>query len=130
MIETNYGFWHDAHADKTRYEKEKQKVCDTLLEHLEQRYPGISGQVEVADVATPITWERYTGVWKGAYEGWLPSMEARKMNIPRTLKGVANFSICGQWVEPGGGVPVAAISGRNAIRDICKKEKVPFHGRT
>jgi len=129
MIETDHRFWQDAYADRARYEREKRKVCDVLLEHLETRYPGIRAQVEVSDVATPITFERYTGVWKGAYEGWLPTSRARKMNIPRTLNGVENLSICGQWVEPGGGVPVVAISGRNAIKDICRKERVPFRTR-
>lgn len=129
MIETDYGFWRDAHSDRSRYECEKRKVRDILTEHLETRYPGIGSQIEVVDVATPLTWERYTGVWQGAYEGWMPSTEARRMTIPRTLEKVENFSICGQWVEPGGGVPPSAISGRNAIRDICRREKVRFHGQ-
>jgi len=38
-----------------------------VLERLEARYPGISSQVEMIDVATPYTWWRYTRNFKGAY---------------------------------------------------------------
>jgi len=32
----------------------------------------------------------------------------------------------GQWVEPGGGVPTAFISGRNLIQILCKRDKKKF----
>ena len=32
----------------------------------------------------------------------------------------------GQWVEPGGNIELAAGSGRDAIKDICKAEERPF----
>jgi phytoene dehydrogenase-like protein len=34
--------------------------------------------------------------------------------------------MAGHWVEPGGGLPAAAMSGRNVIQIICKKEKRKF----
>ena len=34
-------------------------------------HPGLADKVEAWDVATPLTWERYTGNWRGSYEGWL-----------------------------------------------------------
>jgi len=39
-----------------------------------------------------------------------------------TLPGLQNFWMAGQWVEPGSGVPLAALSGRNIIQLIAKKE--------
>ena len=42
-----------------------------MIALLDQRYPGLAGQVEMRDVATPMTWERYTGNWQGSMEGWL-----------------------------------------------------------
>jgi len=35
----------------------------------------------------------------------------------------------GQWVEPGGGLPPAAMSGRRVIRTICKRDKKQFEAR-
>ena len=34
--------------------------------------------------------------------------------------------LAGQWVEPGGGVPLCAASGRNAVRMICAAERRTF----
>jgi len=42
--------------------------------------------------------------------------------MSKTLPGLENFYMAGQWVEPGGGVPTAAMSGRNVIRQICKQD--------
>ena len=46
--------------------------------------------------------------------------------MKKTLPGLANFYMAGQWVEPGGGLPAVAMSGRNVIQIICKKEKQKF----
>jgi phytoene dehydrogenase-like protein len=46
--------------------------------------------------------------------------------MQKTLPGLENFYMAGQWVAPGGGVPNAAMSGRNVIQIICKKEKRRF----
>jgi hypothetical protein len=44
----------------------------------------------------------------------------------KTLPGLLNFYLAGHWVEPCGGLPAVARSGRNAIQIICKKEKKKF----
>ena len=44
-------------------------MAGEVLERLERHYPGLSGQVEVTDVATPYTTWRYTRNDRGAYEG-------------------------------------------------------------
>ncbi len=44
----------------------------------------------------------------------------------KTLPGLRNFYLAGQWVEPGGSVPVVAMSGRNAIQMICHQDGQPF----
>ena len=83
-------------------------------------------QVEMRDVATPVTFHRYTGNWRGSFEGWLPSPDQFGLRMRKTLPGLDNFYMCGQWVEPGGGIPPAAMSGRNVIQLICKKDKKEF----
>jgi phytoene dehydrogenase-like protein len=54
---------------RLRYTAEKERIAKDVIAGLEQRFPGISAQVEMRDVATPVTWERYTGNWRGAYGG-------------------------------------------------------------
>ena len=96
------------------------------MEKLDKRFPGLAGQVEMRDVATPMTWVRYTGNWKGSYEGWMITTETFMMQMSKTLPGLENFYMAGQWVNPGGGMPTAVMSGNHTIQIICKKDKKSF----
>ena len=131
MFTSNHKYWQQLAEDRERYEAEKQQVAITVIEQLEKRLPGLTGQIEVVDVATPLTYERYTGNWQGSMEGWMITTKTMGMTttgkgMSKTLPGLENFYMVGQWVEPGGGVPTAAMSGRNAMQIICKRDKRPF----
>lgn len=111
------------------YKEKKNQMARTVVELLDQRFPGISRQVEMVDVATPLTFERYTGNWKGSYEGWLltPQNSFTVMNrMSQTLPGLQDFYVCGQWVEPGGGLPSGVMSGRRLVKAMCKQDRKKF----
>ena len=46
--------------------------------------------------------------------------------MDKTFPGPEDFYMAGQWVEPSGGLPPAATSGRNAIQVICECDKRRF----
>jgi len=52
--------------------------------------------------------------------------ETWNLRMSKTLPGLDNFYMVGQWVEPGGGLPPAAFSGRNLTQILCKRDKRPF----
>lgn len=130
LINSDYDYWRELYADRRAYRGEKKKVADTVIQQLEKRYPGITDQIEMVDVATPMTYERFTGNWRGSYEGWLITTRTVGMmmggGMSKTLPGLDNFYMAGQWVEPGGGVPPAAMSGRNVIRMVCERDGRAF----
>jgi len=126
---SNHAYWAELHQERERYDAEKQRIAIAVIEGLEGRIPGIKGQVETVDVATPVTTERYTGNWQGSIEGWMPTTQTAGMvlrGMEKTLPGLENFHMVGQWVEFGGGLPPAAQSGRNVIRTICKQDRRAF----
>jgi phytoene dehydrogenase-like protein len=129
MLPSSYQYWKDLEQDPAAYEEKKDQVARILVSLLDQRFPGLSDQVEMVDVATPLTLERYTGNWQGSFEGWLITPQnAQTVMRPmsQALPGLANFLMCGQWVEPGGGLPTALISGRRAIQSFCKEDGKEF----
>ncbi|OIO96599.1 MAG: hypothetical protein AUK03_03650 [Anaerolineae bacterium CG2_30_64_16] len=128
-FDTDWDYWHALHADRPAYEAEKARLAAEVLERLEAHYPGLSTQVEVTDVATPYTTWRYTLNCRGAYMGWLPTSKQLMTSLPRTLPGLADFYMAGQWVVPGGGVPISLLSGRDAVRILCKRDGKPFVAR-
>jgi phytoene dehydrogenase-like protein len=131
MFNSNYAFWKKLAEEPERYEAEKKDIAIQVMHQLEDFYPGLSAQVEVVDVATPLTYERYTGNWQGSMEGWLVTTSTMQQTISgkgmsKTLPGLENFYMVGQWVEPGGGLPPAATSARAVIRMVCNKDKRSF----
>lgn len=126
MLETEWDFWFELQKDRPRYEAEKQRLANEVLRRLEAHLPGVSQAVEVTDVATPYTTWRYTLNHKGAYMGWMPTPSAIMTSVPRTLPGLADFYMAGQWVMPGGGVPTCIISGKNAVQLMCRRDGKKF----
>ena len=88
--------------------------------------PEFLQSIEVCDVATPLTDVNYTGVWKGSYEGFMPSSKNLMNNLNLAIPGLKNFYMAGQWLFPGGGLPPAGQSGKWAIQYICKEENSKF----
>jgi phytoene dehydrogenase-like protein len=126
---SNYPYWEKLYADRERYRDEKERIADIVVAALEGRFPAMAGKVEVVDVATPITFKRYTNNWQGSFEGWLlttGNMSKSIRGFAKTLPGLDSFYMIGQWVMPGGGLPPAAQSGRDVIQIICHKDKRPF----
>jgi phytoene dehydrogenase-like protein len=122
----DYRRWKELKKNPEAYEAEKQKLGDFMIGYMESRYPGISEQVEMVDVATPTTFERYTGNWEGSMEGWLLTTKSLMMKMKRTLPGLQNFYMIGQWVVPGGGLPTGAMTGREAIQVLCHHDGKEF----
>lgn len=125
-FDSDWDYWAGLHGDQLAYESEKRRVAGEVLERLERHYPGLCGQVEVTDVATPYTTWRYTRNWRGAYEGWLPTPQQIMTPLHRTLRGLDRLVMAGQWVTPGGGVPTCIASGRDAVRILCAKDGIKF----
>lgn len=127
QFETDYDAWSRLRQDPSRYQAEKQSVLQQVIDRLEERFPGIEKSIQMTDVATPITWERYTGNWRGSYEGWMFGSDFISLStMKKTLPGLRNFYMAGQWVNPGGGLPTAVMSGNHTIQMICKQDKRKF----
>lgn len=85
--------------------------------------PGLKGSVETVDVATPSTFIRYTDNWHGSCLGWA---YVHGMSPRKTIDGLDNFYMAGQWVNPGGGISTCGIDGRNLAKMLCKREGLRF----
>ena len=126
LLHSDWEFWADLMQDRPRYEVEKKRVCAEALERLEPHFPGLTSQVELTDMATPYTTWRYTLNHKGAFMGWVPTPKALRTLLPKTLPGLENFYMAGQWIMPGGGVPPVLYSGRHVIQILCKRDGKNF----
>lgn len=127
LYPTTLDRWKHLDYQSEEYEAEKNAILDTTVAQLEQVLPGISSQIETSDVATPFTMIRYTNNWKAAPGFMMTKDLAGEMtlNPQYALPGLDNFYMTGQWVK-GFGVPMAAMSGKEVIQEICKCEGRKF----
>ena len=126
LLHAEWGYWNALRHDRPRYEEEKKRVTAEVLSRLEPHYPGLTAQVELTDIATPYTTWRYTLNHEGSFMGWLPTPKAMRTQVSKTLPGLANFYMAGQWVAPGGGVPPCLYSGRQVIQILCRRDGKRF----
>jgi len=127
----DYEYWINLKStDAVAYMKQKERIADEVVQILEKRYGNLLSKIEMIDVSTPSTVIRYTNNWKGSFEGWLMTPGIGFRSMRKTLPGLSNFYMAGQWVEPGGGVPSAMMSGRNVAQIICKSDKKRFIAQT
>jgi len=125
-FESPYDYWAQLLAEsRAAYDAEKERLVKELIKIIERHYPGIGEQIEMTDIATPCTNERYTLNRNGAWGGWLMTAELFNEKIERTLPGLENFFMAGQWVASGGMAP-SLYSGRHAIQLVCHAQRQHF----
>jgi len=119
MLTTSYDWWA---KQGTSYSSERDKVVEIAKAQLAARLPGFEGNVVLTDVSTPLTFWNMARSWRGAYEGWMPRSGSMFGHVKKKLHGLDGLYLAGQWVEPGGGVPMAIMSGRQAVQLLCEEE--------
>jgi phytoene desaturase len=123
MLKTDYDWWATLGS---RYNAEKDAHAKLVLDQLAPHFPDLRPAVRVIDVATPLTYWSMARSWRGSYEGWMPRADSFFGGVSKKLRGLEGFYMAGQWVEPGGGIPVAVLSGRQAVQLMCDDHKHVF----
>jgi phytoene dehydrogenase-like protein len=123
LIRSDYEYWEQLYGQgQEAYQAEKQRIGAEFCAAFAKRFPAAQGKIEVVDVATPLTYYRYTGTWKGAYMGWL-NFDG---GIPVTLPDLQGFFMAGQWTSKMSGLPTALMTGQERIKRICQEDGKEF----
>ncbi|MBD2112642.1 MULTISPECIES: phytoene desaturase family protein [Cyanophyceae] len=123
MVTTHYSDWQGSHV------AHPNQAAEMLIERMEEFYTGLGAAVENMEVTTPLSYEKLTGNWQGASCGWLLTKDTLPLmikGVPKRLPGLDNFYMVSQWTEPGGSLPIVALSGRNMIYEICREDGRTF----
>ena len=119
-----YDFWKKA-KDEGRYEEEKNALANQISHAICKKYPQAEGKIEVIDIATPLTYERYTGAYHGSWMSIMGAGDKMKM-YPGFVKNVSGLYFAGHRLMSPGGLPVAVDSGRKAAQMVCRQFDVVF----
>ncbi|MGI6005379.1 MAG: phytoene desaturase family protein [Christensenellales bacterium] len=126
LMGDTYAYWR-AQREAGRYEEEKQRIAGEVIGRLEQYIPKIKGKIAVTDVATPLTYERYCGTYHGS---WMTLTDTgdKMTPYPTASESIKHLYFAGQRMQPPGGLPVAADSGRRAAQHLCRDMDAVFQG--
>lgn len=117
-------FWKQA-KDNGCYAQSKKELLERFITLVETLIPETRNAVEVTDIATPLTYERYCdthhGSWMTMWRPWSFTSVA-----PIRYKRIKGLYFTGQRTSFSGGLPVAATSGRNTAQAVCKDLKQVF----
>ncbi len=100
------------------YHQLKQAVANRLIDSATQLIPGLASHILVKDIATPLTFERYTLNSGGASMGWFPT-PGNGIRSQRTP--IKNLYQAGAWTYPGASLYAVVQSGRAAAQLILKQ---------
>jgi prolycopene isomerase len=105
---------------KSGYRNEKERWADVLVRRAEEVVPGLSSMIEVREVATPLTNQRYTGNPAGAIYGFEQSMDNAFMNRIENRTPIKGLYLAGAWTNPGGGYTGVLRAGERAFEQIME----------
>jgi all-trans-retinol 13,14-reductase len=119
----NYmGYWR-RETDGTRgkeYKELKEELANRLINSAERIIPDLSKHIVCKDIATPLTFERYTLNTEGAGHGWFPAPGAKLRSQKTPIK---NLYQAGHWTYPGFSIFSVVLSGRSAAKLVLKEFK-------
>lgn len=126
LLGPSYNWWNARKKDGT-YKTEKEELARRLIEEIAKAIPEVNGNVEVSDVATPCTYERYCGTFEGS---WMSVFEpgGAMLTFPQKSKTVKGLYFAGQRSSMPGGLPIAVYTGRKAAQLICRAMHNKFIG--
>jgi phytoene dehydrogenase-like protein len=119
-----YDFWKKA-KDEGRYEKEKQVLADKICRAVCKKFPQAQNKIEVIDIATPLTYERYTGAYHGSWMSVL-GVGDKMTAYPGFSRSISGLYFAGHRMMPPGGLPAAVYTGRVAAQMVCRQFNVLF----
>lgn len=124
LLGDSYHYWKTAKEDGT-YKQKKQELVEEFIRQLEKFIPEIKDNIEVTDVATPMTYERYCNSFEGSWMSvWEPG--ASSFTFPSKSTTVKGLYFAGQRTMMPGGLPITVNSGRKAVQYLCRDTKTLF----
>lgn len=118
---SDYAFWKRLKEIPENYRLEKERVALDLQDRLETRFPQLSGKLTLLGTYTPLTFERWCGAYQGQYMSFNALQGYKSLYVKSTIKGVSNLFLGSQWLQNGGGLPIAAAGGLFALQQLRKR---------
>lgn len=123
-----YDFWAEAKRRGT-YKEEKENLAKQISAAMCEKWPQVKGNIDVIDIATPLTYERYTSAYRGSWMG-ITEPGDKMTQYSGELKSISGVYFAGHRLMPPGGMPAALLAGRTAAQHVCRRFDAVFRSNT
>ncbi len=124
QYDKDYLYWESLYADHEAYMAEKNRIALEVQKRIEEEFKEWAGKLTILDTYTPVTYHNYCNAYHGAWMSFIMSKSEKQYMHKGIIKGLGNCFLAGMWLQPPGGLPVAAVTGKSAVQRICKLEKI------
>lgn len=107
--------------EKDEYKKKKAEVTELLIDRFSEIIPDIRERIEVIEVGTPHTMQRYTGNPYGAVYGYASTPTGHSVFRPGPDTPVRGLYLASAWTFPGPGFGGTLAGGANTARIILSR---------
>lgn len=108
------------------YKQIKEEFAQIIMDRVEQKLcPNLRAHILFYEVATPITYYRYTHNRNGSMMGARPGKHNMQNKVAHYRTKVPNIFLGSHWAELGGGVPIATKAAFNASLLVLKASGNP-----
>lgn len=104
--------------DREKYTAFKNDTAAIIEELLIKQYPALSGRLTMLDTWTPASYRRYVGSQIGSFMSFVLPSKYLPREQGNEIRGLDNVRLAGQWLQPPGGLPIAALSGKHAVESL------------
>jgi prolycopene isomerase len=118
MVLDNYSRWKDFQGES--YKQKKEEVSRKLIQRAEKYLPGLTKNIEVMELATPKTMQRFTLSPEGAIYGFAQTVLQSSINRLKQETAIHGLFLAGAWTYPGHGIHGCFVSGMIAA-DLASK---------
>src|SRR5574344_255484 len=124
LLGPSYAWWKARKADGT-YKAAKDDIIRRFIAAVQEFIPEIRDSVEVIDMATPCTYERYCGSFEGSWMSvWEPG--GSSFTFPGKSKSIDGLYFAGERSMMPGGLPITVWAGRRAAQLVCRDTGAEF----
>lgn len=106
--------------DKKIYRAQKEAETQRLLAVLDKRFPGFKDHLRFAELATPVTIERYLSKNGGAVAGPKHMLGQHMLKRQHIRSDIAHLFCTGESTVMGTGTPTVTVSGISAANVILQ----------
>ena len=111
--------WFEAKAKGSdTYTELKKTYTERLLDVLSEQFPNARDAVKSITAATPVTWERYTGRFKGFVGGY---PQTSLFNVRGPVTAFDNLFLVGDSIFPGQSLPGVVTGARRTIELLLQR---------